>query len=145
MKVTFRKRMSRRMVEWEVVTRSRRHRPRCSTALGTASLPHDLEQLVVEAAIGANHGFWGSVADRADAITSPRRDRSWRSGGLLTATRAELNDIEHLVNVHVALANQGRPTPAAEPLARFRTLWSELGDGEAITVEWPTLRVVDAA
>lgn len=138
MEITFRKRTSRRLVEWEVTGRSRRNRIRRSAVLGGAALPHDLEQLVVEAALGVTHGFWGSVAN-GSAI-------AWRGPGssghaAVAVPRRDPNELDHLVAVHVALADQGRPTPVAEPLARFRALWDELDDDGELTVEWPTLRV----
>lgn len=123
MQVTFRKRLSHRVVEWEVVSPSRRNRSRFSTALGRGDFPHDLERFVVEAAIGIRNGFWGAL----------------ESG---TRHRRAPTDSDHLVQVHVALAAQGRPTPAAEPLERFRRLWAELDDEGTLSVDWPSLRVL---
>lgn len=129
MQVTFRKRLSQRMVEWEVVDRTRYRRPHCSTAPARAELPRDLERFVVEAAIGTTRGYWGSIAREIDSATA-------------NAKRRESSELDHLIQIHVALAAQGRPTPAAEPLAKFRRLWAELGEGGSFTVEWPTLRVL---
>jgi len=143
MQVTFRKAASRRLVEWEVSDRPRRTRARRTVTLGSAGLPHDLEQLVVEAAIGLTNGFWGSMASSpASVSTSPRLARSHGTPTAATPSRRDLHEAEHLVAVHVSLADQGRPTPAAAPLARFRRLWTELADDGELTVNWPSLKVL---
>ena len=133
------------MVEWEVVTRSRRNRPRCAMALGRGGLPHDLEQLVVEASLGVAHGFWGCVADGATFRSMGQRARTRAGRAVIAAHRRDLATVEHLVHQHLSLAEQGRSTPAAEPLAQFRDLWAGLGDAEPLTVEWPTLRILQPA
>jgi hypothetical protein len=68
---------------------------------GHTDLPHDLAQFVVEAALGLEGGFWNLVANGATFKSLGRRQT--KPGRQLIADhRAELNEAERIVNVHVA-------------------------------------------
>ena len=67
---------------------------------------------------------------------SGRRSSSQRS---LTTDQAEAIGNEH----HFAWA-QGKPTPVAPTFERLATLWEATPDGATLTVEWPSLEIVDA-
>jgi hypothetical protein len=78
-------------------------------------LPHDLAQLVVEAGLGLEHGFWNLVANGATFRSLGRRPtRPGRQ--LIAAYRAELNEAENVVNAQVQAWRDGRPTPVGPEL-----------------------------
>ena len=110
-------------------------------ALGRGDLPHDLLQLVVEAALGIERGFWGCV-DAGATFRSTGRRRTKPGRAVIAANRRELVDAERVVFEHVELWKAGEPTPAGPAIERFEALWAGLGDGVSLTVEWPSLRVL---
>lgn len=65
MLVTFHKLAEKRLSTWEAVRGRRTQIPATAMALGRGDLPHDLGQMIVEASLGIEHGFWGCVAQGA--------------------------------------------------------------------------------
>jgi hypothetical protein len=63
--VTFYRLAEQRLSYWEAVRAKRTRVPGSMMALGRGGMPHDLQQLVVEATLGLDRGFWGSVAGGA--------------------------------------------------------------------------------
>jgi hypothetical protein len=109
-------------------------------ALGRGDLPHDLTQLVVEATLGIEHGFWGCVSAGA-TFRSTGRKRTHPGRAVIAAHRQDLARAEQIVGAHVHFWRDGLPTPAGEALSTFDSLWRTLPDGGALRVEWPSLRV----
>jgi hypothetical protein len=105
-------------------------------------MPHDLEQLVFEATVGLEHGFWGSVAQGA-TFRSLGRKRTKPGRDVIRRHRIEIDLAEHIVHDHVDRWRAGKPTPCAERLEEFDARWRALDDRGSITVVWPTLEVID--
>jgi hypothetical protein len=63
---------------------------------------------------------------------------------LIAAHRAELNEVEKLVNAHVAAWRDGDPTPVGPALEAMLARWRALPTGEELVVEWPTRRLPSA-
>jgi len=82
---------------------------------GRTDLPHDLAQLVVEADLGLEHGFWNLLANGATFKSIGRR-RTKPGRHLIVAHREESNAAEGAVNAHVDAWRDGRPTPAGPAL-----------------------------
>jgi hypothetical protein len=141
-RVTFTKPIERRLSTWEAVRGKRARVPGSTMALGRGRIPHDLIQLVVEATMGVDHGFWGCVADGA-TFKSTGRKRTKPGRRVIAEHRLDIARSEAVVADHVARWSAGRPTPCAEPLADFDGRWCALGDGESLTVVWPSLEVVE--
>ena len=110
-------------------------------ALGRGEMPHDLVQLVVEGALGLTRGFWGSVADGA-TFRSTGRKRTKPGRAVIAANVKDIAAAERIVDEHYTLWKQGRPTPTAPYFDDIDARWKALGDGEALVVEWPSLRVL---
>jgi hypothetical protein len=103
-------------------------------------LPHDLAQFVVEAGLGLEHGFWNLLANGATFRSLGRRPtRPGRQ--LIAAHRAELNQVEKVVNAQVQAWRDGRPTPVGRELDAMLARWRALRPGDELTVEWPTRRL----
>ncbi|MGH9277629.1 MAG: hypothetical protein ACRD12_05925 [Acidimicrobiales bacterium] len=136
MEVTFGKLVEQKVTTWDAVRGKRSRVPGSTMALGRGGLPHDLVQFVVEATLGLDRGFWGSVADGATfRRTGRKRTRPGRA--VIARNRHELDAAEHIVNEHYRRWMCGEPTPAAPALAAMRARWDALGDGGQLTVEWP--------
>ena len=103
-------------------------------------LPHDLAQLVVEAGLDLEHGFWNLVANGATFRSLGRRPTT-PGRELIAAYRAELNEVEGAVNRHVQAWRDGDPTPVAPELDAMLCRWRALPPGEDLVVEWPTRRL----
>jgi len=58
--VTFRKLVEERVTTWDAVRGERTRIPGTTMALGRGGLPHDLAQMIVEASVGIDRGFWGT-------------------------------------------------------------------------------------
>ncbi len=140
MEVTFYKMTEKRGTYWEAVRGKRTRVPGTTMALGRGGLPHDLTQLVVEAAAGIEDGFWGSVADGA-TFKSTGRKRTKPGRAIIAKNRRGLVAAEAETGRQVRAWAAGHRTPVTEQLARFDRLWAEVADEGQITVEWPTLRV----
>jgi hypothetical protein len=107
---------------------------------GRTDLPHDLAQFVVEAGLDPEHGFWNLVANGATFRSLGRRPtRPGRQ--LIAAYRAELNEVEGVVNAQVQAWRDGHPTPLASRLDAMLGRWRALGPGEQLVVEWATRRL----
>lgn len=142
MQVAFTKLVEQRVSTWTAL-RGKRTVVRGSTmALGRGDLPHDLVQLVVEATLGVTHGFWGCV-EAGGTFRSMRRRRTKPGRAVIALHRDELVAGEHLVNAHADRWRAGRPTPVGPMLDRFDALWNALGDGDTMTVHWPSLRTLE--
>jgi hypothetical protein len=140
MQVTFQKLVEKRVSTW-VAGRGKNIRvPGASMALGRGDLPHDLTQLIVEATLGVNDGFWGCVAAGA-TFRSTGRKRTRPGKAVIAAHREGLAEAERMVGLHVFAWKNGKPTPTAEALTTFDELWRSLDDGGSLRVEWPTLRI----
>jgi len=110
---------------------------------GRTDLPHDLAQLVVEANLGVEHGFWNLLANGATFKSIGRR-RTKPGRHLIVAHREELNAAEGAVNAHVDAWREGRPTLAGPALDAMLARWQSLPVGEELVVEWPTRRLPEA-
>jgi hypothetical protein len=111
-------------------------------AAGSAhtGLPYDLAQLVVEAGLGLEHGFWNLVANGATFKSVGRRPT--KAGRQRIATyRAELNQVEWTVNTQVEAWRDGRPTPVGRELEAMLARWRALPPGEELVVDWATRRL----
>jgi hypothetical protein len=107
---------------------------------GGTDLPHDLAQLVVEAGLGLEHGFWNLAANGATFESIGRR-RTKPGRQLIAAYRSELNEAEGIVNAQVQAWRDGRPTPAGPALRAMVARWRALRPGEELVVELPTQRL----
>jgi hypothetical protein len=103
MKVMFSKSDDGRLCTWGAELP--KHRQILGSTMGTRAartdLPHDLAQFVVEVTLGPEEGFWNLVANGA-TFTSVGRRQTKPGRQLIAAHRAELNEVEKLVNAHVA-------------------------------------------
>jgi hypothetical protein len=141
--VTFYKLVEQRRSYWEAVGSKRVHIAGSGMALGRGDMPHDLIQLVAEATLEIEYGFWGCVA-AGGTFRSMARKQTRPGRAVIAAHRGELDAAEKLVGVHVNRWTAGLPTPVAVPLKRMDPLWQRLGDSEGLTVIWPSLRVMDS-
>jgi hypothetical protein len=139
--VTFYKLTEQRCTTWVARRGPRGQIPGSTMALGRGGLPHDLTQLVIEATLELEHGFWGCVA-AGGTFRSMGRQRTRASRAVIAAHRADLGPAEKLVGEHEARWKAGQPTPVAEPLRQLAERWDRLTDRQGLTVEWPSLRVV---
>jgi hypothetical protein len=142
-KVTFTKMVEKRVTTWTAVRGKRTVVPGTTMALGRGGMPHDLEQFVVEAVVGLEHGFWGSVADGA-TFRSLGRKRTKPGREVVRRNRIEIELSEHIVHDHVDRWRAGEPTPCADRLTEFDGRWRALGDGDSLTVVWATLELIAA-
>lgn len=110
-------------------------------ALGRGGLPHDLIQLAVEGAVGLRFGFWGCVAQGA-TFNSLGRKRTKPGRAVIAQHKHDVDAAEGIVGAHFSAWEAGQPTPATEVLDRLSAAWDALGDGEGLTVEWPSLRIL---
>jgi hypothetical protein len=140
-RVTFYKLTEKRLTTWEAARGKRIRVPGSTMALGRGEMPHDLLQLIVEAEMGIVHGFWGCVASGA-TFRSTGRKRTRPGRAVIAAHRGELDQAEHIVGVHAERWRAGASTPCTAALDAFHALWEKLGDGDRLTVEWPTLAVL---
>lgn len=141
MRVTFWKLTERRVSYWEAVRGAHTRVPGSHMALGRGGLPHDLSQLVVEACLGLDRGFWGSVAAGATfRSTGRRRTRPGRE--VIRRNRHQLDESEAIANDHVERWRAGETTPCADALDEMDARWRALADGEGLTVSWPDLAVL---
>jgi hypothetical protein len=140
-RVTFRKLLEERVTTWEAVRGRRTHIPGTTMALGRGGLPHDLVQMIVEASVGSDRGFWGSVASGA-TFKSTGRKRTKPGRAVIVTNRLAIAEAEGVVAEHLYRWKHGIPTPAAAHFDEVSRCWDSLGDGGQITVEWPSLRVL---
>jgi hypothetical protein len=110
-------------------------------ALGRGGLPHDLVQMIVEASVGIDRGFWGSVAAGA-TFKSTGRKRTKPGRAVIVANRRPIAEAEGVVAEHLFRWEHGLPTPAAAHFYELSRCWDGLHDGGQVTVEWPTLKVL---
>jgi hypothetical protein len=137
-RVAFYKLTEQRVSYWEAVRGKRTLVPGSAMALGRGDTPHDLVQLVVEATLGIDRGFWGSVALGA-TFRSTGRKRTKPGRDVIRENRQELDEAEQLAGLHVERWRTGAATPCAEALDAVARRWEALADGEGLVVEWPTL------
>lgn len=142
MEVTFRKLLEQRLSTWDAVRGERTRIPGTTMALGRGGIPHDLIQLVIEGTLGLDRGFWGSLAAGA-TFKSTGRKRTKPGRTVIARNRNDLDAAEHIVNEHYVRWKVAQPTPAAATLEAMRARWDALGDGGELTIEWPTLRMLD--
>ena len=141
MRVTYRKLIEERVSTWDAVRGRRTQVPGTTMALGRGGLPHDLVQMIVEATIGIDRGFWGSVAKGA-TFRSTGRKRTRPGRAVIAANRETIAAAEGVVAEHLYRWQHGMPTPAAVHFDELSRCWDSLEDRGQLTVEWPTLRVV---
>ena len=144
MKVMFSESGDGRLCSWRAEPPRRRAFQGSTMASRAArtDLPHDLAQLVVEASLGLEHGFWNLLANGA-TFKSVGRRRTRPGRQLIVAHRQELNAAEGAVNAHVHAWRDGRPTPAGPALDAMLARWRSLPTGEELVVEWPTRRLAE--
>lgn len=140
MRVTFWKMVEERRSTWEAVRGKRTCVPGTAMALGRGNLPHDLSQLVVEGVLGLEHGFWGCVAEGA-TFKSLGRKRTRPGMAIIASHRGDLAAAEQAAGEHLRRWEAGRPTPAGDKLTEVDVAWRALGDGEHLTIDWPTLEL----
>jgi hypothetical protein len=140
MYVTFQKLVEKRVSTWEAVRGKTIRVPGTTMALGRGDLPHDLTQLVVEATMGINDGFWGCIAAGA-TFRSTGRKRTRPGRAIIAAHREGLAEAERVVGMHVNAWKTGNATPIGEALNTFDEFWRSLDDGGSLRVEWPTLYI----
>lgn len=138
MEVTFYKLVERRISAWEAVRGKRTRVPGSTMALGRGDLPHDLVQLIVEATLGLDDGFWGSVAAGA-TFKSTGRKRTKPGRDVIRRNKVALDASEHIAGAHVRRWASGEETPVAAQLDRFAARWDGLDDGDGLVVTWPGL------
>jgi hypothetical protein len=146
MKVMFSRSDDGRLCSWraELPRHGRFQGSTMTVQAGHTDLPHDLAQFVVEAALGLEEGFWNLVANGA-SFKSIERRRTKPGRQLIADHRAELNEVEEIVNVHVAAWRDGDPTPVGPALDAMLARWRALRVGEELVVEWPTRRLPRAS
>ncbi len=142
-KVTFTKLVEKRVTTWTAVRNKRTVVPGSTMALGRGGMPHDLEQLIVEAVVGLEHGFWGSIAEGA-TFRSIGRKRTKPGREVVRRNRVDIELSEHIAHYHLDRWRAGKSTPCAEALSEFEARWRDLGDSESFTLVWPTLEVLDS-
>jgi hypothetical protein len=128
MKVMFSKSDDGRLCSWraELPRHGRFQGSTMTVRAGHTDLPHDLAQFVVEAALGLEEGFWNLVANGA-SFKSIERRRTKPGRQLIADHRAELNEVEEIVNVHVAAWRDGDPTPVGPALDAMLARWWSSG------------------
>lgn len=137
--MTFWKLTEHRITYWAAVRSKGRRVPGSPMALGRGDLPHDLSQMVVEAVLGLDRGFWGSVAAGA-TFRSTGRKRTGPGRAVIAANKDGLDAAEVVANDHVGRWHRGEPTECAAALDAMAQRWRTLGDGEGLVVDWPSLR-----
>jgi hypothetical protein len=145
MKVMFSKSDDGRLCTWRAELP--KHRQLQGSTMGTRAartdLPHDLAQFVVEVTLGLEEGFWNLVANGATFKSLGRRQT--KPGRQLIADhRTGLNEVEKVVNAHVAAWRDGDPTPVGPALEAMLARWRALPTGEELVVEWPMRRLPSA-
>jgi hypothetical protein len=142
MRVHFEKSEDGRRCSWWAELSKHRRVPGSTMGARAAGtdLPHDLAQLVVEAELRLEHGFWNLVANGATFESIGRR-RTTPGRQLIAAYRAELNQVERLVNEHVQAWRDGRPTPVGPALNAMAVRWRAWPRGAELDLEWPTRRL----
>ena len=141
MQVTFRKLIEKRVSTWIAVRGKRTRVPGSTMALGRGELPHDLVQMIVEGTVGIADGFWGSIAAGA-TFKSTGRKRTRPGRAVIAANREAIVAAEQIVGEHHRRWKAGEPTPTAPHFDAINKRWASLGDGEALTVAWPSLRLL---
>ena len=102
-------------------------------------MPHDLTQLVVEAAVGLSYGFWGCVAAGA-TFKSTGRKRTKPGRAIIAQHQEDLRRTEIITGEQVKLWKAGQETSVARALSRMEDLWNRLGQEDERVVDWPSLR-----
>ena len=141
MQVTFWKLTEQRITWWEAVRARGQRVPGSAMALGRGDLPHDLSQMVVEATLGLDKGFWGSVASGA-TFRSTGRKRTQPGRAVIASNKESLDAAEAEANAHVARWHRGEPTECGAALDEMDARWRALVDGHGLVVEWPSLRAL---
>lgn len=145
MKVMFSKSDDGRLCTWRAELPKHRQLQGSTMGIRAArtNLPHDLAQFVVEVTLGLEEGFWNLVANGATFKSLGRRQTK-AGRQLIAAHRAELNEVEKVVNAQVAAWRDGDPTPVGPALEAMLARWRALPTGEELVVEWPTRRLPSA-
>ncbi len=100
--------------------------------------------MIVEASLGLDRGFWGSVAAGA-TFKSTGRKRTRPGRAVIAANRQTIGEAEGIVAEHLFRWQHGLATPTTRHFDELSRQWDRLADGEGLTVEWPTLRVLAQA
>jgi hypothetical protein len=140
MQVVFYKVDGGRLCAWKAAP-PKRKRFQGTTMASGRDLPHDLAQLVVEATLGLQHGFWGLLANGATFSSVVGRRRTQPGQHLIRVHRKALHATEHIANAHVTAWRTGGSTPARPALDAMHGRWQALPDGEELCVDWPTQRI----
>ena len=111
--------------------------------IGKGVIPHDLGHLATEGHLGIDDGFWGLLA-RGATFRRGTDARATKPGRALVAQhRAELQRAEVLGNHHQFAWLAGEPTEVGPTFDALAQRWSALPDGGTLTLQWPTLAVLD--
>jgi hypothetical protein len=139
MQVTFWKLTEQRITYWEAVRPKGQRVPGSAMALGRGGLPHDLSQMVVEAVMGLDRAFWGSVASGA-TFRSTGRKRTRPGRAVIHANKQSLDAAEQVAGEQVRWWARGEPGASSDALNAMDRRWRALPDGHGLIVEWPSLR-----
>ena len=134
MEVRFAKTNAGRTCSWTALRPPRTKVPGPSMAAG-GDLPHDLYTLVIEQALGIQHGFWGCVAEGATFKTLGRK-RTPQGKAVIGRHLDELDEAERRVNEIYFGWKQGEPTEVDAELDGMLERWRRLGEGEELVLTW---------
>lgn len=102
-------------------------------------LPHDLYTLVIEDALGIEHGFWGCIAAGATFKTLGRK-RTPQGKAVIERHLDDLHAAETKVNDVYFAWRAGRPTALDQDLDSMLAAWRAVPDGGDLHVEWTIRR-----
>ena len=132
-----------RQAWWEAVRPTRGRVVGGYMPIGKGRIPHDLGHMATEAHFGITDGFWGLLA-RGATFDNGTRQRPTKPGRqLIRDHRDGLRHAEALGNQHHHAWTSGEPTEVAATFDRLAALWDATPDGAALTIRWPSLKVVD--
>ena len=140
MSVTFHKWTERRLSHWEAVRGKRTRIPGSTMALGRGDMPHDLGQMVVEAATGMDDGFWGSIAQGA-TFKSTGRKHTKPGRAVIAKNRDALAEAERRAGEHIRRWQRGEGGDVAAELGRIDRAWRQLPAEGSMTIQWPSLEI----
>ena len=128
---------------WEAVKTTRGRVTGGYMPTGRGRIPHDMAHMATEAELEIDHGFWGLLARGATYHHGTRQRPTEPGRRIIRENRAALGAAEALGNEHHFAWAQGNPTPIASTFDRLAALWESTPDGATLTVQWPSLDIVE--
>lgn len=125
----------RRLCAWEATRGKRTVVPGSVMGVGV-SIPHDLAQYVIEAAVGYEWGFWGLLAKGA-TFKSTGRKITKPGRAVIVEHRTELVESERLAGEHLARWRRGEATPVTSALTVAFEQWRALTLENRLVYQWP--------